>query len=486
MKKIFAFTLLGFIYYTSYSQNNFTYNDDLSSAPADTVAKQVSKVLTILREFRFQAYMQTEWQRADTSGYDGAGPTGTDGVGAFQGGIFPAAANNRFLQRRSRFKLSFEHKNKKDLKIFDFAFQLEAYDYGRNTTAVKEFYGRVIDPWTGWVSFQGGIFTRPFGFETASSPAFQESPEFARVNQTLLPNEAELGAALIVESPAKFEKFYLRADASVVNGQGIGVGFQTGTYQNGKDIIARLKFGKMWQVKSSKLGFNATASYYNGSVLQTTSYVYDLAIDSTGKYYYNNIGDPKMIDKVSYKREYVGVHLELKADYPIGITTLRGEYITGQQPGGATSSLAPIGGQYNSLPVSDIYLRKFNGGLLLLTQSFKQKVKDHTIMHDFTFKYDWYDPQSRVDGMALDYSRGFSNTDLKYTTYGFGYSFVPYNWFKLMIWYDYVVNESSMVQGYEKDYKKDNVLTIRSQFYIDSWWFNPKSKYKDNLMSKKY
>ena len=55
-----------------------------------------------------------------------------------------------------------------------------------------------------------------------------------------------------------------------------------------------------------------------------------------------------------------------------------------------------------------------------------------------------------------------------------------------MIWYDYVINENTAVQGFTSDYKKDNVLTIRTQFYLDSWWFNAKSKYKDNLMLKKY
>lgn len=107
-------------------------------------------------------------------------------------------------------------------------------------------------------------------------------------------------------------------------------------------------------------------------------------------------------------------------------------------------------------------------------------------MHDITLKYDWYDPQAQVKGTDFLSPKGFSITDIKYSTLGVGYSFVPYNWFKLMIWYDYITNEKTGILGWEKDFKKDNVLTIRTQFYVDSWWFNSKSKYKDNSLLKKY
>ena len=484
MKKILTILLLIFsVGFTGYAQiDGLGFNDDLTIVQPDTSAKSTNKLLNILREFRFQAYVQSEWQKADTTGKVASGPTGSNNVGTYHGGTFPATANNRFLLRRGRFKFSFEHKNAKDLKILDFAFQFDASGTGFN---VKDFYGRLIDPWIGWFSLQGGIFLRPFGFETPASPAFHESPEFSAVNQAIMPNEVELGEALIIESPAKFQTVYLRLDATLVNGQGIGVGTQTGTYQSRKDFIGRIKVGKMWNVGSAKLGFNASASYYNGGVLQTTNFVSQLQKDSTGLLVYVNIATPAGVGLKSYKREYYGAHLELKADYPLGITTFRGEFIAGQQPGGATSSSVPTG-PTNGAPVSDLYLRKFNGAMFYLTQSFKIKIKSHIMMNDITVKYDWYDPQAQVSGKDLVIPNGFSATDLKYSTVGIGYSFIPYNWFKLMIWYDLVMNENSQIPGFTTDYKKDNILTIRTQFYIDTWWFNAKSKYKDNLMLKKY
>ena len=473
--------------------DGFRFHDDLTVLPPDSVAKQMSRVMKILSEFRFQAYTQTEWQRADTSGRSSSAPLGIDGVGSFQGGTFPAAANNRFLERRTRFKISFEHTNRKDLKIFEFAFQLECFNYTNGQSApaplIKEFYGRIIDPWTGWVSFQGGIFNRPFGYETPSNPAFAESPEFARVNQTMLPNEAELGMGLIVESPAKFEKVYFRADAFAVNGVGIGVGEQSGAYQRRKDFIARVKVGKMWNVRGeTKLGINGSLSYYNGGVLQTSDYAYVLQPNAQGQMVYVNIAHPDGVLLHSYTREYFGAHLEVKADYHLGTTTLRGESMAGVQPGGQQTSLAPTGSELNYPPAAyDLYIRHFAGGSVLLSQAFKQRVGHHLIMHEITVKYDVYDPQTQLSGQQLNINiYAFPITDIKYTTLGVGYSIAPYNWFKLMIWYDWVTNEATNIPGYYGDFKKDNVLTIRTQFYIDSWWFNPKSKYRDNLMLKKY
>ena len=485
MKKIVLFLFFSIGLLSQAQFDNFHYSDDLSKVPTDSAMHRISKILNILREFRFQAYIQPQWQRADTSGKISTGPLGIDGVGSFQGGTFPAASNSRFLERRSRFRFSFEHKNTKDLKVLEFAFQFEAYDYTRGSIAVKEFYGRIIDPWVGWVSLQGGIFNRPVGLESTISPAFNEAPEFSRVNQTIFPNEAELGEAIVIESPAKFEKFYFRADANVVNGQGVGVGFQTGTYQSKKDFIGRIKIGKAWDLGKAKIGFNLSGTYYNGSVLQTTNYVYELQKDSIGEWTYTNIANPKMQLKKSYKREYYGAHVEFKAVYPLGSTMIRGEFFAGQQPGGQTTSLVPVG-QYNAAPISDLYLRRFQGAMFCFSQSFNSKIKGHSIFHDITLKYDWYDPQVQVKGNDFSIFTGFSVTDIKYSTLGVGYSFVPYNWFKLMVWYDYVLNEKTKIPDWETDFKKDNVVTIRTQFYIDTWWFNSKSKYKDNLLLKKY
>ncbi|HEY0262101.1 MAG TPA: hypothetical protein VGB95_03685, partial [Chitinophagales bacterium] len=282
------------------AQFDSDFNDDVKASnvelPHDSVLKKrLNKALKILNEFRFQAYAQAEWQWADTSGRvpGNGGPLGFDGVGSMQGGQFPVSANNRFLLRSARFRFSYEHRSaKKDLKMVEFAMNMECYNYNSGFPVnLKEFYGRIYDPWIGWFSIQGGIFNRPVGQENTLSPQFSESPEFSRVTQTIFPNASELGEALVIESPDKFDKFYFRTDINVVNGQGIGLGFQTGTFQSKKDLIVRVKFGKVWDInKTTRIGFNVSGTVYNGYALQTNPYAYQVKTDSAGFIGYTNIG----------------------------------------------------------------------------------------------------------------------------------------------------------------------------------------------------
>jgi hypothetical protein len=491
MKKILPLLMLITALAVHGQNPGFPYNNDepLFNSPMDTIpaVKKLNRALNILKEFRIQAYIQAEWQHTDTAG---SGVGSVPKLTGVQGGQFPLTANNRFLLRRGRFKLSFEHKNAKDLRIVEFAFQYDASEKG--FTALKDFYGRIIDPWTGWFGIQGGIFLRPFGNESPAPPAFYESPEFSRMNQTIMPNECELGEAIVIESPAKFQTLYFRTDLAMVNGEGIGVGSQTGTYQSRKDFIGRIKLGRAWDLNGGSenkggatLGLNGTLSFYYGGVEQTTNNVYEMVGD-TMKNITVGTADTAQKFKAYYTREYYGAHLEFKADYYIGTTTLRGEFIAGQQPGSSSSSQVPLGAG-NAVPGSDLYIRNFSGAMFYLTQSFKNHMRDgHTMYHDITVKYDWYDPNTKVSGTQVNSGAGLSATDMKYTTLGVGYSFIPYNWFKLMIWYDYVINESTGLTGLTSDYKKDNVLTIRTQFYVDTKWFGSKSKTKDNLMLKQY
>lgn len=487
MKRILLYTLLIFTGFTVHAQmDGIPYNPDRGTTLGDSDVRLIKHALSILREFRLQAYVQAEWQRADTAGAQ-----------SYAGGNFPSAANNRFMARRARFKFSFEHYNKKDLKIMEFAFQFDATEKGFN--AVKDAYGRIIDPWIGWFSLQGGIFLRPFGVETPAPPAFYESPEFSRMNQNIFPNECELGEAIVIESPAKFQKLYVRVDAGMVNGDGIGVissggVLATGAYQSAKDFIGRIKLGKMWQVGTTKIGLNGTASMYEGWVLQPTPYVYALAdtvYNGKKMLYWDNIGNPAKTGLATFKRQYYGCSLEFKADYGIGITTLRGEFIGGTQPGQLNSTQVPVPNGTSIQGNGDLFLRQFDGGMFFFVQSFRNKLKSHTMMHDITLKYDFYNPLTRVKGADLNSNLGFTATDVAFSDIGIGYSFIPYNWFKLMFWYDIVKNENAPNLTLNPQVPiflnaKENVLTIRTQFYIDTWWFNPKSKYVDNLMAKNW
>jgi len=463
------------------------------SARIEEHFRRTDHILNILREFRIQIYIQPEWQKADTAGAPGV-----------QGGNFPAAANNRFIIRRGRFKLGWQHetvnKHGDSIKVGEFAFQFDATEKGFN--ALKDMYGRIIDPWTGWFSIQAGITVRPFGFESPASPMTYESPEFARMNQTIMPNECELGETFIIESPRKFKPVYLRFDAGVVNGEGIGntgtgqSSVSTGAYQSAKDFVTRLYVGKSFDLGGgTKIGLNASGSYYYGNVLQTTNNVFEVVKNSvTGLDTMKNItvGTSDTLGKnhTNYHREYYGAHLQLNFDYNMGAsasatTALRGEFIAGQQPGQASSSTVPLGAG-TALPAADLYVRKFQGYMVTVTQGFHFKAGKQPMHTDLTFKVDNYDPNTQISGTKITKGAGFSTTDLSYTTISGGLTFTPVPYMKLMFWYDHVVNESTGISGWSSDYKKDDVFTLRTQFMIDSWWFDKKSTTNANLISRSY
>ncbi len=455
--------------------------------------RKTDHILNILREFRIVIYVQPEWQRADTAG-----------VSSVQGGNFPGAANNRILIRRGRFKLFWQHEivnsHGDSIKVGEFNFQYDATEKGFN--AFKDFYGRIIDPWTGWFSIQGGITVRPFGWESPASPATYETPEFARMNQTIMPNECELGETFIIESPRTFKPVYLRLDAAVVNGEGIGntgtgqSSISTGAYQSAKDFVGRLMIGKQFKLNTdTKIKLMASGSYYYGSVLQTTNNVFKVVkSDYSGVDSFANVtagtADTAGKGHTDYHREYYGAHLEVDFDYKIAAnasatTALRGEFIAGQQPGQASSSTVPLGAGINA-PVADLYIRNFRGYMVTFTQGFHFKAGKQAMNADLTFKVDNYTPNTAVSGTEINTHDKFSTTDIAYTTYSGGFTLSPVPYFKLMLWYDHVTNEGTGIAGWSGSYAKADVLTIRTQFMIDSWWFDKKSTTNENLISRTY
>jgi hypothetical protein len=452
MKKILPIAFLFTFYSFSQAQTNLdTVNNRLN---------HLEKVMGVLKDFRIVAYIQTEWQRADTAG-----------AASYAGGNFPTDANNRFLVRRGRFKLGYEHRNAKDIKVVNFAFQIDATERG---VAVKDLNATIYDPWIGWFGLDGGIFRRQFGYEVPAEPAFFESPEVSRMSQIIFPNDYELGENLIVQSPKTFKPLSIHLDAGLVNGEGISVGNETGTYDSHKDFLGRLVLSRKFDIKKDLfVNLSAGASYYYGGVLQTTKNVYELERNDHDQLVYTNIADSSNINKTYYKRDYYGAHLQFDIHYKIGATMLRGEYTAGQQPGTSTGSAIPTG-TGNAPPGLDLYVRQFNGAIATFNQTFVHKAKGgHEFAHDLTFKFDLYNPNTQETPKQLSSSIDprVSGADVLYRTYGLGYTFRPYEWFKLVVWYDIVKNPSTGIKGYTADLK-DNVLTLRTQFYFDTWWFN--------------
>lgn len=423
----------------------------------DSMADRVTKLekVQIFTEFSLSVYAQVQYQRADTAG-----------IRSFEGGDFPVNSNNRLMIRRGRIKLSYDHSGRKGFRVFQTVVQVDITERG---FMPRDFWGRIIEPWSGWVGLQAGLMDRPFGFEVIASDEFRESPERARLSQIIFPGEKDLGASLVIESPKTFKPLYLRWDAGVFNGTGVG----SVTFSPRKDIITHIQARKYFALNpTTSFTLSGGASYYNGWVMQQSPYIYNLGNDGLGHFIYLRSIDSAGIAHHFEKREYYGLDLQGSIDYKIGTTTIRGEFIGGRQPGTALNYNAPV---TITNPGTDLYIRHFNGFYAYFVQTFKQKIKDQTIYHDLIFKYDLFEPNIHERGrnISLANDANVTATDIKYQTLGVGYTIRPCEWARLMVYYAIVKNEKTGLPGFTGDLH-DNVLTVRMQFGFNTDWFKKK------------
>lgn len=165
------------------------------------------------------------------------------------------------------------------------------------------------------------------------------------------------------------------------------------------------------------------------------------------------------------KREYKGIDAQLTVETTIGLTTLRGEYVAGDQPGQSKSSTSPTT-DFTKVTapstIPDAYLREFSAGYVYFVQSIS-----HTPI-TLVAKYDFYDPNTKIKGNDIGKTtsgaKATTSADIKYSTIGLGAILAVSNNVKITAYYDMVKNEtSSNLAGFRKDLK-DNVFTLRVQY----------------------
>lgn len=431
---IFAFPVF------SYGQEK--QNSDPGQA-IDTLNAKIDNVksdLDLLKKLKITGYIQAQWQLADTAGQ----------LSPFSAGNFPKNSDNRFMLRRGRIKFTYEG------KLTQYVLQIDANQTG---VSLKDAYVNFKDPWMQMFMVQAGVFNRPFGFEIAYSSSTRETPERARVTQTLFPGERDLGAQLTVQ-PRKESRFnFIRLNAALICGNGIALDIDSH-----KDFVGQLGINKT--TKDESFRYAVGVSYYNGGYYQETKKVYSMETIPGS----NNKGfvvDSTDANKGEYaKRIYYGADAQLTYDWLIGTTTLRGEYIFGDQPGTNKSNVSPNSRSFLSTDPTDTYNRSFNGGYVYFIQNILHS------RHEIVVKYDWLDPNTDVagDDIVSTISAGesaiktnLSPADIMYTTWGVGYNVRIAANVKLMAYYEFVKNETTKLAGYGRDLP-DNVFTLRAQF----------------------
>lgn len=395
-----------------------------------------------MKNLKISGWVQTQFQHAESKG-----------AKTFDGGDFLPLSDNRFMLRRARVKFTYTN------GLFQGVMQVNATERGVN---LVEYFGKITDPWTKSLMLTTGVMNRPYGFEIQQSSSDRETPERARFTQILMPNERDLGAMLTFQ-PAKGKKLFgLKVDAGFFNGVGIAVPGTTSLSAAGvvdfdsfKDFIGRAHYKK--SLKEDKIQFGIGVSHYNGGFVYQNNGVFDHLNTGT-----NGLMTWQLRDTISNglpkggkaPRVYYGADFQFSLKSKIGTTTLRAEYITGTQAGMIDETKSP-----STLPAKmDTYVRSFNGGYAYLIQRLAKS------KNELVLKYDWYDPNTKLNASSLAVGTTMSKAELKYASIGFGYNYYYNDHVKLMVYYNMVTNENAVgIAGFDKDLK-DDVFTCRIQY----------------------
>jgi len=410
-----------------------------SETPLDTLTSYVQKMntnLVGLQKLKVTGYLQFQYQKADSMG-----------AKSFAGGDFDPKVDNRFSVRRGRVKFAYAGNRS------NYVLQFDVTEKG---LGIKDAYMNFTDPWMEAFTITGGVFNKPFGYEIAYSSSQRESPERARFTQTLFPGERDLGAMLTFQMPKASPWSFIKVDAGYFAGNGTNPEFD-----KKKDFIGHIGIVRTAFYETIRYGVGL--SYYNGGVYQGTKNVYEMA-EVGGVNVFSKLAADTTVGTFQ-KREYKGVDAQVTIETVVGLTTLRGEYVMGDQSGQAKTSTSPTTDftkVTGTATVPDGYNRKFNGGYVYFVQSIA-----HTPV-TLVAKYDFYDPNTKVKGDEVGKTatgqKATNAADLKYTTLGLGAVVAVSNNVKVIGYYDMVTNEKSKnLSGYTKDLK-DNVFTLRLQY----------------------
>ncbi len=389
---------------------------------------------------RISGYMQAQFQIASAKGADSYG-----------GGPFAPQSNNRFMIRRGRVRFDYGRTDAQNRNQMQFVLQLDGTERG---VFIRDLWGRFWDNKWELFHFTTGMFARPFGFEINYSSGDRETPERGRMSQTLMRTERDLGLMASMENRRKSSgswKFF-RIDAGLFNGQGLTA---PGEFDDFKDFIGQVV------IKPQKLGEQVTigggVSMLLGGLVQNSAYTYRMQEKNSIVQFLPD--STTTTPGAKLPRRYYGINTQLKYKTAWGLSEIRGEFWKGTQTAFQNSTTTP-----DALPLladgkfAPMYIRPFNGGFFYFLQNIA------STKHQVVLKYDWYDPNTRVSGLALGANgSNFTEADVRYGTWGTGYIYHFDEHLKLVFYYEWVKNEMTLLNEYTID-KSDNIFTVRAQF----------------------
>ena len=435
MRKLLRFALLTSLCFGSIKVIGQRYLADIDSSffIKDTVRPTIKR----FENLRITAYVQPQFQVAES-----------EGAPSFAGPNFSSLSKSRFMLRRARVKLDYLLPSKNKYPIALFTFQFDANERG---FTARDIFLRLFETKRNYFSATAGLFARPFGFEVNLSSSFRETPERGRMSQTLMPSERDLGFMVSFEPQNQKSKFkHIKFDIGFFNGQGLS---GPTDFDSHKDIISRITI-KPYHFSNTEL--SGGLSLLRGGWKNGTKYVYNSGTENGNKVFIIDSSEANL--GKSAPRHYYGADVQFKIKHKWGETELRAEHWFGTQPGtsGSTSNPGTLPNS-NGLPVPT-YVRHFNGSFFYFLQNiFNPK-------HQLMVKYDWYDPNIKVEDKELGKpGTNLTVADVRFNTLGVGYAYHFNSQTKLILYYDFVKNEETLLNGYTTDLK-DNIFTCRLQF----------------------
>lgn len=381
-----------------------------------------------VHDIRITGYLQAQYQKAQSAG-----------IASWSGGDFDKNADSRFMIRRGRLKID---------RADDFSsivFQLDGTQDGiRLMDAFIQFHPPALKS----LRFTAGLFNRPFGYSIVYSSGYRDFPERARVFQTLMPRERDLGA-MISYHPQKTFKF-LTAQLALVNGSGLNAK----DYDKGKDLIGNVSFN-FDSLAQQKLQIGFGASCYKGTVRSHTVTLYE---SKTGRFIENTDAGN---ENRQVTRDYYGFDVQVAYTHAWGLSSVKTEYIAGRQPGQAAS--ATVSGpaasvSFSSQPTGNLYLRHFEGYYVWLTQQIAGTKLTALLA------WDVYDPNTDVEEEEIGLAGNYTTAgDIKFSTLGYGLTYALNSRLKVTAYHEQVSNKGTRLSSHSADLK-DDVFTARLQY----------------------
>jgi hypothetical protein len=428
-RKIILVLIALFFSFTAFSQR---YLSDLDSSLL-YIKDTVRPLLKRFENLQFSGYIQPQFQLADT-----------EGAKSYNGGDFSPFSKSRFMLRRARIKLDYLLRTADNYPKALFTFQVDATERGVN---VRDMFMRLYETKGHNFSLTAGLFARPFGNEVNLSSAYRETPERGRMSQILMPTERDLGVMVTYEPLRRSAiNHFVKLDAGLFNGQGLS---GTTDFDSYKDLISRLTFKS---ITINKLIFSGGLSLLYGGWRQGTKYVYQMDEAQNGDKLFAVDSSLSNLGEIA-PRHYYGADLQIALKHGWGQTEWRAEYWKGKQPGTATTTTNP--GTIQTVPT---YRRNFNGAFFYFLQNIVNE------KNQLLLKYDWYDPNNKVEKNEIGKSgTNLTTADIKFSTLGVGFARYFNDNIKLILYYEFVKNETTQLAGFIAD-QKDNIFTCRLQF----------------------